>query len=455
MKTELIKIEPRKVVKENKQAGIMNNGADNAYPSRMERIILASTTGKASAEMYANFLAGSGFSDEINKIVVGEVNYKPITMYDLLERIVHSVAYQNGAFIHLNIAYESADKFYISDVQPLLFKNCRLGLLDDTEYTGKIAIYDNWDKSKSSKIEKKKIRKVNVFNMKPEVITSQITTAGGFEKYKGQVYHQFLDNEYNYPLSPIDVAQDDADTESEISKYKNGDLRNGFTASYILRHAYFANKKDKQNFVDKIKEFQGAENRGSIMLIEDDITEDETTGMTVDNGLKFEKIEQTVNDKIFINYEKSVANNIRKAYKAIPTILIEYVEGKLGGTSGEALTAAADFYNEMTKKDRQIIENIFKDIFQHWKEPITDFEIRPLQFGDEEEIIDIAESKRLESQAALKGSVGGVTALMQLQQSVSEGTSDLSAAIAIVEEIYGISKEKATEMLGTPKPKTE
>ena len=98
---------------------------------------------------------------------------------------------------------------------------------------------------------------------------------------------------------------------------------------------------------------------------------------------------------------------------------------------------------------------MFKDIFQHWKEPITDFEIRPLQFGDEEEIIDIAESKRLESQAALKGSVGGVTALMQLQQSVSEGTSDLSAAIAIVEEIYGISKEKATEMLGTPKPKTE
>jgi hypothetical protein len=63
-----------------------------------------------------------------------------------------------------------------------------------------------------------------------------------------------------------------------------------------------------------------------------------------------------------------------------------------------------------------------------------------------------AEAERQKSQAQLRGSVGGVTSLIALQQSVSAGTSDLEAAVATVVEIYGIPDATARKMIGTPKP---
>ena len=61
------------------------------------------------------------------------------------------------------------------------------------------------------------------------------------------------------------------------------------------------------------------------------------------------------------------------------------------------------------------------------------------------------EKIKREAQATLKGSVGGVTALLAIQTAVGAGTTDLEAAVVIIEEIYGIEKETARKMLGTPK----
>jgi len=61
------------------------------------------------------------------------------------------------------------------------------------------------------------------------------------------------------------------------------------------------------------------------------------------------------------------------------------------------------------------------------------------------------EEARKKSQAELKGSVGGVTALLEVQKSVSEGTTDLEAAVEIIKEIFGIEETIARKMLGTPK----
>ncbi len=384
MKASLVNILPRNIVKLDKRTEVLNNGLDNAYPTRMERIILSSVTAKSAAEMYCNFLVGSGFVDEINDVIIGEQNYKPITLYDLLENVAHSIAFQNGFYLHCNIGTENLKDYFVESVTPLIFKHCRLGSQDDINYSGKIAIYDNWDKSKSSKIHQKDIIKIDVFNKDKKVIESQIEKAGSFEKYKGQVYWSFFDNEYSYPLSPADVIQDDADSEYQISLFKNGELNGNLFAKYILRHAYFENEFDKADFIEKLKTFQGSKNNGSIMLIEDDISQDET-GEVRDNGLKFEEIKQNINDKLFVEWEKSIQKNIRKAFFAIPPVLIDYVEGSLGNTSGESLVQAANFYNEMTKKTRMKITRLFKEIFSNFKVEIkSDFEIKPLEFGTKE-----------------------------------------------------------------------
>jgi hypothetical protein len=56
-----------------------------------------------------------------------------------------------------------------------------------------------------------------------------------------------------------------------------------------------------------------------------------------------------------------------------------------------------------------------------------------------------------EAQANLKGSVGGVQGILQIQQSVANGITDYSAAISLLGVIYGIEEQTARQILGTPK----
>lgn len=58
--------------------------------------------------------------------------------------------------------------------------------------------------------------------------------------------------------------------------------------------------------------------------------------------------------------------------------------------------------------------------------------------------------EQLESQANLRGSVGGVQGILAIQASVQSGTTDYSAALATLIEIYGFNKETAITILGTP-----
>ncbi len=54
-----------------------------------------------------------------------------------------------------------------------------------------------------------------------------------------------------------------------------------------------------------------------------------------------------------------------------------------------------------------------------------------------------------ESKAKLKGSVGGVQGILAVQTSVSQGSTQYSAGLELLMEIYGFSEEKARKILGT------
>lgn len=51
----------------------------------------------------------------------------------------------------------------------------------------------------------------------------------------------------------------------------------------------------------------------------------------------------------------------------------------------------------------------------------------------------------------LQASIGGVQGILELQRSVSAGTTDKDAAIAILEVVYGFTNEEAVRIIGTPK----
>lgn len=56
-----------------------------------------------------------------------------------------------------------------------------------------------------------------------------------------------------------------------------------------------------------------------------------------------------------------------------------------------------------------------------------------------------------QAKANLKGSVGGVQGLIQIQTSVSQGITDYNAAVTMLYEIYGFEENIAKQLLGNPK----
>jgi hypothetical protein len=68
--------------------------------------------------------------------------------------------------------------------------------------------------------------------------------------------------------------------------------------------------------------------------------------------------------------------------KALPAILIDYEESKLGTTSGEAIIQATNFYNAVTKDDRAAISEMFKELLTNFDnqqlQSNTDWVIKPI-----------------------------------------------------------------------------
>ena len=377
MKAFINEIPKRNQVQLDRAKGIYNNGLDNAYPQRVERLINSSVTAKSSCDMLKKFIIGDGFADEsLNDIVVSSDVLGDTTLFKLHSKISNTISRQNAAA--MAIQYDG--NFDIAAVKHVPYRYCRFGLTDSNEYSGFIHYYNNWQKDPSIVWKQLAIQKVNVFNPRPNVVESQWINAK--KGYKGQIAVLRLDDEYIYPLSPIDSALEDADTENQIKLFKNGELAKGFFAKYILFHTTFENDQEQRDFKAVLRKFEGGGHESSILMA--DAQFDEAGNMLDSANFKLQKIEQNINDKIFESYEKSVANNIRKACYAIPSILIEQQDGAFFGQSGEAFVQAVNFYNTQTADIRAAVSQWYKEIFNHSSNPIlrnANFTIKKLSYG--------------------------------------------------------------------------
>lgn len=71
--------------------------------------------------------------------------------------------------------------------------------------------------------------------------------------------------------------------------------------------------------------------------------------------------------------------------------------------------------------------------------------------GDKIEENSQADQARIQSQANLRGSVGGVQGILGIQASVAQGVTSLEAAVVTLIEIYGFDDQTARLVLGKPK----
>jgi hypothetical protein len=359
MKTYLPQIERRILVRPNQTFGILNYDLDNAYPQRMLELVASSPTAKDCWNKRAKFIAGNGFEQvDLGKQVI---NSKGLTLAKLLKAIAADKALFTGFGIHIN--YNAAYK--VASVNYVKFEDIRMGDTDCPDTANKFALYSDWGRKTWKNIMRSKITFLNKYDPDPEVIKQQVINAGGWDKYKGQLFY-FNPEVDDYPLIEADSVWEDFETEAGIKIFNNREVTTGFLPSTMLfmqsRREEADNSRpdsDEQHYYNvpsqlerDLGTFQGAKSAQKIIVIEydDENTKPEFQPYSIQN-----------NDKLFESTEKSVEARIIKGF-SIPKELINSEKASGLSNGGEKKEAIREF-NDNTAPDRLELSETLAEIF--------------------------------------------------------------------------------------------
>jgi len=426
MKTYLPQIERRILVRPNQTFGILNYDLDNAYPQRMLELVAGSPTAKDCWNKRARFIAGNGFEDkDLGRQVI---NPKGLTIAKLLKAIATDKALFTGFGIHVN--YNA--NYQISSVNYVKFEDIRMGDTDSPDTADKFALYNDWGRKTWKNIMRNKIIFLDKYNPDPEAIQRQVDTAGGWEKYKGQLYY-FNPEIDDYPLIEADSVWEDFETEAGIKIFNNREVITGFLPSTMLfmqsrREEADNSRPDdgEQTFINQpsqlekdLGQFQGTKSAQKIIVIEyeDESQKPEFKPYTIQN-----------NDKLFETTERSVEARIIKGF-SVPKELIN-AEKSSGLSNGSEKKEAIREFNDNTAADRSEIADVFAEIFDKFYvdvNPSGNWNIIPIP-------------------ATVADDTAGMLAGRSINQLL---LSDLSSAnkIAILVYAYGFKRQEAEEMV--------
>lgn len=339
----------------NKQLGVIFNGEDNLYDVLVDNLIKSSPTTGQCVDIYGSFITGAGFKAEMTEEPTDNLleNRSP---NDLLNESTDELKAQQGVWIQ--IGYNAS--FQKTEFNVIPYEFCKLGEEDSEKYIGKIIMNpEGWDRL----ADKKKIKVFDTYNPRPEVIQEQVENDGGWENYKGQILYFKLNNERGaYAESLVERCYMHSDTEANLSLHYNRMVRKGFKDVWVLRHKKFDSKEKQRNFESNTKKVYGNENTGSILLVEDEFNSDAGE----ESKFKFDFLEDKTEAEKYKHLEGSSSNFIRKSFLNIPPQIIDFVQGKLGNSSGEDLKAAESLYNKSTAKHRAKIERLFSELYRNY-----------------------------------------------------------------------------------------
>lgn len=362
MKTYLPQIERRMLVRPNQTYGILNYDLDNAYPQRMLELVSASPTAKDCWNKRARFIGGNGFKQD----GVGEqvINDRGLTLAKLLKAVATDKALFSGFGIHVN--YNA--NFKVASASYVKFEDIRLGDTDDETTNGKFALYNDWGRKTWKNIMRSKIVFLDPYNPDPQAIKKQVVAAGGWDKYRGQLYY-FNPEIDDYPLIEADSVWEDFETEAGIKTFNNREVTTGFLPSTMLfmqsRREEADNSRpdsDELHYYSMPSQlekdlgaFQGTKSSQKIIVIEyeDEQSKPEFQPYAIQN-----------NDKLFETAERSVEARIAKGF-SVPKELINPEKTSGLSNGGEKKQAIREF-NDNTAADRLELSQTFAEIFGNY-----------------------------------------------------------------------------------------
>ena len=424
------------------------NGVDNLYPETVEYLKNQSVTALMASNLMVQYLIGKGLG-----------GYDLLEVYDqkvqnIFRQIAKSVTDFSGCYVQF---YYNAN-FKIAGFEVLPFNTCRIGKKDSNDYNGKILYSKDWSDTKVKPIS------YNVFNNDVEVVKYQMNvkdtdTEDEITKkvlnFGGQIQFFTQMPEYHYPISRLHAALNDCIVDASGSLYVERLMDGGFLPRTLLvtrplvddrmfiesvenptSESAVLYRKAQSEYEDYKQTMQGTvgvKNANGILTMEVDFKGDK-----LEDALLVRNLDTNIKPDLFEAQVLKSQEKILMAYNNLPIILVKASES-LFNAGGEAIKTAKQFFWESTTFERMFCEQIINDCLNLVETIIVDkpIEVLPL----------FVESK---SQNELAKSVGGVQALLQIVQQVTDRLLDYNATVAIVKELYGIDEVTAKSFLGTP-----
>ncbi|MDF3076124.1 MAG: hypothetical protein K0S09_13 [Sphingobacteriaceae bacterium] len=357
---------PSRILKADvKNLGIVAYDVDNGYPQRMVTLVNACSTAKSAINKLSSFTIGRGFKDV--DFYKAYINDKRLTCDKLLRRLSADKSMFRGFAIHVN--WNAL--YQVESVNYVPFEYCRVG--DEEMNPGKICVSPLWfvvDSVKRKKITPEDIEAIDRYNPDPAVIEEQVNAAGGWDNYKGQVYWHSDDFE-SYPLSSIDPVVESVIAEIESDKTTTNNLKNNFQLKTIwVEKGKFEDEREREEHTAEIQKFIGSEGN-PVAVVESTDPE----GNDIPQLMPFTS---ALNDKLFEYTDTKVRQKIYRSFEQDGAL---HSDTRTISFNKDNITSAYTMYNNITQPVRDVFEEVFKEIFTRFKEPINktdDYTIIPL-----------------------------------------------------------------------------
>lgn len=234
----------------------------------------------------------------------------------------------------------------------------------------------------------------------------------------------------------------------------------GFQGKTIINvnNGSMMDEEEKKSIVSKVKQdWTGTENSDGVTVSVND---------SADEAIVVDTIEPRGRNEQFVTYDETAEIKLQAAHQALNIIFSRPGSNGFSNNADEIAMATKSLYLGVINPLREILLDGLNQVFQKIN-PACDIDF--VNFKDETVISNEDSSTNAEpaateegepveltdetakAQAQLKGSVGGVSALLEIQKSYGDGLTDYESAIAMLDIIFGYDRATAVRLLGEPK----
>lgn len=404
------------------RSGWVNYGEDNLYPDYLISLMNMSAKHNAILKRKAMMIGGNGWdTSNLDGLAISFLSnsYNELNMDEIVFRSSYDLELA-GAF-GLEIIY-SKDKTKIAEVNYLPINKLRLS--DDNE---SVYFCNDW-----SNTRKFAPVKYPIYNPKNKT-SNQILY---FKEYRpGNEY-------YGQPeyISCVNWIE----TEYHISSFHLNQIKNGFMPSMVMNFTSIPSDDEMEETIKQLKnDYSGAQGETVMFLFSDGI----------DRAVQITPITLNNSDERFIMLNKEITQGILVGHSVTnPGLFGVSQEGELGQKS--IILESLEMFQSMYIGPKQkLVEGVFNRLLKQNGSQSTlvlnkyKLDIEKID-GESEFSNDLVVDIDAQAKANLKGTVGGVQGILEIQKSVVNGTTDYEAALSILELIYGIDNERGVKILG-------